>query len=98
MIKIPVKAGSEGRLYGSVTAADVAAGDRRRRPASSSTASSSPSTAIKATGEHTVTAKLHSDVEFPITLEVVAAAERPSSPGRWGCPQLAHSEITGLCP
>ena len=28
---------------------------------------------IKSLGEHTVTAKLHSDVEFPITVEVVTA-------------------------
>ena len=28
---------------------------------------------IKTLGQHTVTAKLHSDVEFPITVEVVSA-------------------------
>jgi large subunit ribosomal protein L9 len=68
-ISIPVKAGSEGRLYGSVTAADVAAAveeqtgivlDRKKLTVP----------AIKATGEHTVVAKLHNDVEFPITVAV----------------------------
>jgi large subunit ribosomal protein L9 len=70
-ITIPVKAGAEGRLYGSVTASDVAAAveeqtgillDRKKL--------SVP--AIKATGEHTVVAKLHNDVEFPITVAVTA--------------------------
>ena len=28
---------------------------------------------IKTTGQHTVTASLHSDVSFPITIDVVAA-------------------------
>lgn len=70
-ITIKVKAGAEGRLFGSVTAADVAAAikdqahielDRRKLSVEH----------IKATGTHQVTAKLHHDVEFPITLEVVA--------------------------
>jgi large subunit ribosomal protein L9 len=70
-ITIAVKAGAEGRLFGSVTAADVAAAiesqthvsiDRRKLHVDH----------IKAVGTHTVTAKLHHDVEFPITVEVVA--------------------------
>ncbi len=70
-ITITAKAGAEGRLYGSVTTADVAEAvaaqtnvtlDKRQL-------SSEP---IKALGTHTVTAKLHADVEFPITVEVVA--------------------------
>ena len=70
-ITIPVKAGTEGRLYGSVTTSDVATAieeqagiaiDRRNL-------SSEP---IKTLGTHTVVAKLHSAVEFPITVDVVA--------------------------
>ena len=70
-ITIAVKAGAEGRLFGSVTAADVAAAieaqthvsiDRRKLHVDH----------IKAIGTHSVTAKLHHDVEFPITVEVVA--------------------------
>ena len=69
-ITIKVKAGAEGRLFGSVTAADVAAAihdqanidlDRRKLTVDH----------IKTTGTHQVHAKLHSDVEFPITLEVL---------------------------
>lgn len=69
-ITIKVKAGAEGRLFGSVTAADVAAAiqeqahielDRRKLNVEP----------IKTVGTHQVSAKLHHDVEFPITLEVV---------------------------
>jgi large subunit ribosomal protein L9 len=69
-ITIKVKAGNEGRLFGSVTAADVAAAieaqahislDKRKLTVEH----------IKTTGTHQVMAKLHHDVEFPITLEIV---------------------------
>ena len=68
-ISIKVKAGAEGRLFGSVTAADVAAAieqqtkiviDRKQLHVDH----------IKTTGTHQVSAKLHHDVEFPITVEV----------------------------
>ena len=70
VIQISAKAGKEGRLFGSVTAADIVeaitaqAGiqlDRRTLEVDT----------IKSTGEHTVTARLHSDVSFPIRVEVV---------------------------
>jgi large subunit ribosomal protein L9 len=69
---ITAKAGSEGRLFGSVTSADIAEAvaaqanvelDRRRIVLADP---------IKSLGTHTVPAKLHADVEFPITIEVVA--------------------------
>ena len=70
-ITIPVKAGTEGRLFGSVTTSDIAAAveeqagiviERRKLH----------SDPIKTVGTHTVVAKLHGAVEFPITIEVVA--------------------------
>ena len=72
VIRIAVKAGAEGRLFGSVTAADVVeavqaqAGvelDRRRLHLAEP---------IKSLGTHEVPVKLHADVEFQITVEVVA--------------------------
>jgi large subunit ribosomal protein L9 len=72
VIRIPMKAGAEGRLFGSVTAADVVeavhaqAGvelDRRRLHLAEP---------IKSLGTHEVPVKLHADVEFQITVEVVA--------------------------
>ncbi|HEY1633926.1 MAG TPA: 50S ribosomal protein L9 [Acidimicrobiales bacterium] len=73
-IRIPVRAGAEGRLFGSVTAADVAqavteqAGvdlDRRRLVLDEP---------IKTLGIHEITVKLHPEVEFQLTVEVVSAA------------------------
>ncbi len=71
VIEITAKAGKEGRLFGSVTTADVVAAiaaqtgielDRK-------TLDIDP---IKTVGQHTATARLHSDVSFPIRIEVVA--------------------------
>ena len=73
VIRIPAKAGTEGRLFGSVTAADVAeavqsqagvALDRRRVELHEP---------IKTLGSHDIGVKLHSEVEFRITVEVVPA-------------------------
>ncbi len=72
VVRIPAKAGTEGRLFGSVTVADVAAAvesqfgielDRRRIHLEEP---------IKTLGVHEVPVKLHAEVEFRITLEVVA--------------------------
>ena len=71
-ITIQAKAGAEGRLFGSVTTADVVAAvesqtgvvlDRRKMAGEP----------IKTLGTHTLTAKLHADVEFPVTVEVTKA-------------------------
>ena len=73
-IRIPVRAGAEGRLFGSVTAADIAQAvtdqssvelDRRRLVLDEP---------IKTLGMHEVTVKLHPEVEFQLTVEVVAGA------------------------
>ena len=71
-ISIKVKAGSEGKLYGSVTAADVAAAveDQAHITLDRKQLHVEP---IKSLGTHSVTAKLHADVEFPITIEVAKA-------------------------
>ncbi len=72
-ITITARAGAEGKLFGSVTTAEVAdavaaqAGieiDRRKLHLDEP---------IRTVGQHLVPAKLHADVEFPITVEVVAS-------------------------
>jgi large subunit ribosomal protein L9 len=72
VITVKAKSGAEGRLFGSVTVADIAAAvheqtgielDRRRLHLDEP---------IKSLGTHAVPAKLHADVEFPITVEVVS--------------------------
>jgi large subunit ribosomal protein L9 len=73
IIAISVKAGQGGRLFGSVTTHDVAEAieaqtgillDRRKLHLDDP---------IKSVGQHSVTARLHHDVQFPITIDVVPA-------------------------
>ena len=73
VVTITARAGGEGKLFGSVTTSDVADAvaaqtgielDRRKLHLDEP---------IKAVGTHLVPAKLHADVEFPITVEVVAS-------------------------
>jgi large subunit ribosomal protein L9 len=72
VITITAKAGTEGRLFGSVTAADVAAAvaDQTGVAIDRKHLDLEP---IKSVGQHIVTAHLHTDVSFPITVEVVPA-------------------------
>ena len=72
VIRIPARAGAEGRLFGSVTAADIVeavAGqtgvtvDRRRLHLDEP---------IKSLGTHDVPLKLHADVEAHLQVEVVS--------------------------
>jgi len=73
-VRITTRAGSGGRLFGSVTAADVvdavkAAGgpelDKRRLELPGH---------VKTTGTHQVTVRLHPEVTATIALEIVAAS------------------------
>ena len=69
---VKVRAGEGGRLFGAVTAADIAAaiteagGEVDKR----TIVVVNP---IKSLGAHTVTVKLHDDVEAQVSLNVVAA-------------------------
>jgi large subunit ribosomal protein L9 len=71
VIRIPARAGSGGRLFGSVTSSDVVDAvanqakvvlDRRRLHLDEP---------IKTLGIHEIPVKLHADVEFRVTVEVV---------------------------
>ncbi|GAC1604142.1 MAG: 50S ribosomal protein L9 [Acidimicrobiales bacterium] len=73
VIRITAKSGGEGKLFGSVTVSDLVAAvatqtgvdlDRRRVHLHEP---------IKTLGTHQVPVKLHADVEFPVTVEVVKA-------------------------
>lgn len=71
IITVTSKAGPEGRLFGSVTAADVAEAVKAQTGIEIDRHDISVE-AIKTLGEHTATAKLHADVSFPIRLSVEA--------------------------
>ncbi len=73
VISIPARAGSGGRLFGSVTSQDVTQAvldqtgielDRRKVQLDDP---------IKSLGTHRATVKLHADVEFPVTVEITAS-------------------------
>ena len=71
-VRLTVRAGASGRLFGAVTPADIAEAivaadgpqvDRRKVELPQ---------AIKTTGEHTAHVRLHADVQAKVTLKVVA--------------------------
>ena len=71
-VTLPARSGGGGRLFGRITTADVAAAvsaaggpelDRRRIELPSS---------IKTTGQHTVTVRVHPEVQTQLSIEVVA--------------------------
>jgi large subunit ribosomal protein L9 len=72
VITIKAKAGAEGRLFGSVTAADVASAVSDQTGIEVDRKMLSVPDHIKTVGQYGVVAKLHHDVQFDITVDVVA--------------------------
>ena len=73
VIRIKARAGGEGRLFGSVTASDIAAAVREQTSIDIDRRKLQLSEPIRSVGTHVVPVKLHSDVEFPVTIEVEKA-------------------------
>jgi large subunit ribosomal protein L9 len=74
VISITAKAGTEGKLFGSVTTADIVAAIEEQTGIRLDRKSLHLDEAIKTLGEHTATASLHHAVSFPIRVEVVPAS------------------------
>jgi large subunit ribosomal protein L9 len=72
-ITISVRASAAGRLFGSVTESDIVDAVRAATGIELDRKDLLLDEHIKDLGTHMVTARLHADVQFPITLEVVAA-------------------------
>ena len=72
VITITAKASGEGKLFGSVTAADVVEAVEAQTGVVLDRRALSLDEHIKTTGTHTVPTKLHNDVQFQITVEVSA--------------------------
>jgi large subunit ribosomal protein L9 len=72
VITVSAKAGREGRLFGSITTADVVEAVREQTgiELERRQLDSEP---IKTIGQHVITARLHADVAFPITIDVVTS-------------------------
>jgi large subunit ribosomal protein L9 len=74
-VTIAQKAGVDGRLFGSVTNADIADGLKKAGFDISKAQVRLPNGPLKTVGEHPVSVAAHTDVVVEITVSVVAEAE-----------------------
>jgi len=72
-VVLAAQAGDEGQLYGSVGAADVIEGIRRFTGIELDRHQIELPGPIKAIGLHEIQVKMHPEVEFPLTLDVIPA-------------------------
>jgi large subunit ribosomal protein L9 len=71
-ITVPAHAGDSGKLFGSITSADVADAVKKAGGPVLDKRSVELSRPIKSVGTHTATVAVHADVRAKITLEVIA--------------------------
>ena len=71
-VRIAQKAGVDGRLFGSVTNADVAEGLTKMGLTVAKSQVRMPTGPLKTVGEHTVSVAAHSDVVVDVLVQVVA--------------------------
>ncbi|MEP7055169.1 MAG: 50S ribosomal protein L9 [Actinomycetota bacterium] len=72
-VKLPARAGDGGRLFGSVTAADVVAAVKAAGGPTLDKRKVLLPAAIKSVGTHTVGVRIHPEVDAKISIEVVAS-------------------------
>lgn len=72
-VKLTVKAGAEGRLFGSVKTADIASAVEAAGIGTVDKRKIEIGAPIKTVGQHEATIKLRDDINATITLQVVAA-------------------------
>lgn len=72
VITVKAKAGAEGRLFGSVTSVDVATAVQEQTGIELDRRKLHLDEPIKSLGTHQVSTRLHPEVEFAITVEVVS--------------------------
>ena len=75
VVRVAQKAGVDGRLFGSVTPADIADGLTKMGLAVNKSQVRLPSGPLKTVGEYTVTVALHTDVVADVTVQVVAQTD-----------------------
>ena len=73
VVTITARAGAEGKLFGSVTSHEIVEAVAAQTGVELDRRQSHLDEPIKTLGTHRVPAKLHAEVEFPITVEVVAS-------------------------
>ena len=73
-VTIGARVGADEKLFGSITSADVAAALNDQKGVELDRKQIQLDEPIKELGQFLVPVKLHADVEFPVTVEVVAEA------------------------
>jgi large subunit ribosomal protein L9 len=71
-ITIEARVGAEGKLFGSITTTDIAEAVEAQTGIVLDKRHVHLDEPIRSVGEHMATARLHNEVEFPITVDVVA--------------------------
>jgi large subunit ribosomal protein L9 len=72
-VKVSARAGEGGKLFGSITAAEIVAAVEKQTGVVLERKTVRLDEHIKSVGSHQVAVRLHAEVEFPITVEVSAA-------------------------
>ncbi|MGH9112332.1 MAG: 50S ribosomal protein L9 [Acidimicrobiales bacterium] len=72
VVTLSARAGSEGKLFGSITSTDIATAIEAQTNVHIERRKLVLAEPIKSLGTHVVPVKLHADVEFPVTIDVVA--------------------------
>ena len=73
-VEIAARAGSEGKLFGSVTAADIATAITDQSGVEIDRKMLDLPDSIRELGSHSITVKPHAEVQFPLTVSVVEEA------------------------
>lgn len=71
-LTIPAKAGTEGKLFGSIGTADIAEACSKAGFKVERSEVRLPSGPLRALGEHVVNLHLHADVDVPLAVSIVA--------------------------
>lgn len=72
-VVLAAQAGDEGQLYGSVSVPDIVEGVKRFTGVELEKGHIEVAGPIKAIGLHEIQVKLHEEVEFPLTLDIIPA-------------------------
>jgi large subunit ribosomal protein L9 len=72
VVTISAKAGDEGKLFGSVTTADIVAAVQEQSGVELDRKQLQLDEPIKDLGSHQVLTRLHAEVQFPLSIEVVS--------------------------
>lgn len=73
-VVISARVGADGKLFGSVTSADIVTGVAEQKDVEIDRKQVQLDEPLRETGTHLVPVKLHTNVEFPVTVEVVSDA------------------------